>query len=228
MRTNTEEIISGVYLIGGPGITSADEAAIYLIDFAGDLVLIDAGAGRSSSQIVRNIEMLGLNPINLSCLILTHCHIDHIGSVPFFKKQYGTKILIHELDAKAVESGDSRKTAANWYGTTFPPTAVDRKLKGEHEILTFGKEELHCLHTPGHTPGSISLYLDRGGKRVLFGQDIHGPFHKDFDSDIKAWRKSMQTLMALNADILCEGHFGIFESKERVRSYIERYLEEYE
>ncbi|PKN06142.1 MAG: Zn-dependent hydrolase, partial [Deltaproteobacteria bacterium HGW-Deltaproteobacteria-7] len=162
MRTNTEEIISGVYLIGGSNITSADDAAIYLIDFAGDLVLIDAGAGHSFSQIVRNIEMLGLNPASLSHLILTHCHIDHIGSAPFFKKQYGTKILIHELDAKAVENGDSRKTAANWYGTTFPPTAIDRKLKGEREILNFGQEELHCLHTPGHTPGSISLYLDRG------------------------------------------------------------------
>ena len=228
MRKNTEEIISGVYLIGGPSITSADDAAIYLIDFSGELVLIDAGAGKSFSQIVRNIEMLGLNPTAISCLILTHCHIDHIGSAPFFKKQYGTKILIHELDAKAVESGDSRKTAANLYGTTFPPTAIDRKLKGEQETLKFGSEELHCLHTPGHTPGSISLYLDRAEKRVLFGQDIHGPFHKDFDSDIGAWKKSMQKLLSLSADILCEGHFGIFQTKEHVRSYIERYLEEYE
>jgi glyoxylase-like metal-dependent hydrolase (beta-lactamase superfamily II) len=228
MRANTEEIISGVYLIGGPSITAADDAAIYLIDFVGDLVLIDAGAGKSFSQIVRNIEMLGLNPANLSCLILTHCHVDHIGSAPFFKKQYRTKILIHELDAQAVESGNSRKTAANWYGTTFPPTKVDRKLSGSHEILKFGEEELHCLHTPGHTPGSISLYLDRGGQRVLFGQDIHGPFHKDFNSDIEAWKKSMQILLALNADILCEGHFGIFQPKESVRGYIERYLEEYD
>jgi len=188
MRKNTEEIISGVYLIGGSSITSADDAAIYLIDFGGDLILIDSGAGRSSSQIIRNIEMLGLNPANISHVILTHCHIDHIGSAPFLKKQYGVKILIHELDAPAVEKGDSRKTAANWYGTTFPPTAVDRKLKGEYEILTFGGETLHCLHTPGHTPGSISLYLDRAGKRVLFGQDIHGPFHKDFESDIDVWK----------------------------------------
>lgn len=228
MRTNTEEIISGVYLIGGPGITSADDAAIYLIDFAGALVLIDAGAGRSASQIVRNIEMIGLNPANISHLILTHCHIDHIGSAPFFNDRYGTKILIHELDAKAVENGDTLKTAANWYGTIFSPTRVDRKLSGSHEILKFGQEELHCLHTPGHTPGSISLYLDREGKRVLFGQDIHGPFNAAFGSDIEVWKKSMQTLLALNADILCEGHFGIFQPKELVRGYIERYLEEYE
>lgn len=228
MRTNSKEIISGVYLIGGSAITSAEDAAIYLIDFSGELVLIDAGAGRSFSQIVRNIEMLGLNPANVSHLILTHCHIDHIGSAPFLKKQYSTKIVIHELDAAAVESGDSRKTAAGWYGTSFPPTAVDRKLKNEHEILKYGQGELHSLHTPGHTPGSISLYLDREGKRILFGQDIHGPFHRDFDSDIREWKKSMQKLLALDADILCEGHFGIFYSRERVRDYIERYLEEYE
>ena len=127
MRTSTEEIIRGVYLIGGLGITSADDAAIYLIEFEGTLVLIDSGAGKSFSQIVRNIEMIGLNPANVSHLILTHCHIDHIGSAPFFNDCYGTKILIHELDAKAVENGDTLKTAANWYGTIFPPTKVDRK-----------------------------------------------------------------------------------------------------
>jgi glyoxylase-like metal-dependent hydrolase (beta-lactamase superfamily II) len=228
MRIKTEEIIDSIYLIGGPNITSSDDAAIYLIDFAGDLVMIDAGAGRSSMQIIRNIEMLGLNPANISHLILTHCHIDHIGSAPFFQQKYGTKILIHELDAKAVETGDSVKTAANWYGTTFPPTKVDQKLKGLHEIFKFGQEELHCLHTPGHTPGSISVYLDREGKRVLFGQDIHGPFNAAFGSDIEDWKKSMQKLLALNANILCEGHFGIYQPKDRVRDYIERYLEEYE
>jgi glyoxylase-like metal-dependent hydrolase (beta-lactamase superfamily II) len=228
MRVNTEEIVSGIYLIGGSNLTSSDDAAIYLIDFQETLVLIDAGAGRSSSQIVRNIEMLGLNPADVSHLILTHCHIDHIGSAPFFQKQYGTKIIIHELDAPAMESGDSLKTAANWYGTTFPPTKIDGKLSDSHEILNFGGEALHCLHTPGHTPGSISLYLDRGGKRILFGQDIHGPFHKAFDSDINAWKKSMRKLLDLDADILCEGHFGIFQPKDRVRAYIERYLEEYE
>jgi glyoxylase-like metal-dependent hydrolase (beta-lactamase superfamily II) len=228
MRRKTEEIVSGVYLIGGPNITQADDAAVYLIDFQVDLVMIDAGAGGSSSQLVRNIEMLGLNPALVSHVILTHCHIDHIGSAPFFREKYGAKIIIHELDAKALETGDSIRTAANWYGTTFPPTKVDQKLNSAHEILKFGNEELHCLHTPGHTPGSIAVYLDRSGQRVLFGQDIHGPFHKAFGSDIEAWKKSMQTLLALEADILCEGHFGIFQPKNKARAYIERYIEDYE
>ncbi|PKN63987.1 MAG: Zn-dependent hydrolase [Deltaproteobacteria bacterium HGW-Deltaproteobacteria-10] len=224
----TEEIIRGVYLIGGPDVTAADDAAIYLIDFTDELVLIDAGAGRSTAQIIRNIEMLGLNPASVSHLILTHCHIDHIGSAPYFQQHYNTKIVIHELDAPPLEKGDSIRTAANWYDTTFPPTKVDRKLKGAKEVLHFGAEQLHCLHTPGHTPGSIAVYLDREGKRILFGQDIHGPFHKAFGSDIEAWKKSMQLLLDLNADILCEGHFGIFQPQERVRGYIERYLDEFE
>ena len=228
MRRGSEEIIPGVYLIGGPNVTGADDAAVYLIDFGSDLVLVDAGAGGSASQLVRNIEMLGLNPALVSHVILTHCHIDHIGSAPFFREKYKAKIIIHELDAKALETGDSVRTAANWYGTTFPPTKIDRKLTGAQETLKFGSEELHCLHTPGHTPGSIAVYLDRSGQRVLFGQDIHGPFHKAFGSDIEAWKKSMQTLLALEADILCEGHFGIFQPKNKARAYIERYLEEYE
>jgi glyoxylase-like metal-dependent hydrolase (beta-lactamase superfamily II) len=228
MRTQVEEIIGGIYLIGGPNLTSADDAAVYLIDFKETLVMIDAGAGRSTGQLVRNIEMLGFNPADISRLILTHGHIDHIGSAPFFQKQYQTQVMIHELDAGALETGDSLKTAANWYGTTFPPMRLDRKLRGAKEVLTFGGETLNCLHTPGHTPGSISLYLDRAGKRVLFGQDIHGPFHKAFGSDIEQWKKSMRKLLDLNADILCEGHFGIFQPKDRVRAYIERYLEEYE
>lgn len=228
MRIKTEEIISGIYLIGGLNITLPDDAAVYLIDFAGVLVLIDSGAGRSFKQLVSNIELLGLNPSNISHLILTHSHIDHIGSASLFRKQYGTKILIHELDADAMESGDSVRTAANWYDTTFPPTQIDQKLKGAQGILKFGQAQIHWLHTPGHTPGSISLYLDRDGKRILFGQDIHGPFHKSFGSDIEAWKKSMQALLDLDADILGEGHFGIYQTKDRVREYIERYLEEYE
>jgi hypothetical protein len=68
------------------------------------------------------------------------------------------------------------------------------------------------------------VYLDRGGKRILFGQDIHGPFLDIFRSDMSLWKKSMEKLLALDADILCEGHFGIFQPKEHVIRYIKRYL----
>ncbi|MDY6855177.1 MAG: MBL fold metallo-hydrolase [Thermodesulfobacteriota bacterium] len=93
--------------------------------------------------------------------------------------------------------------------------------------MRFGDQEVVCLHTPGHTPGSLSVYMDRKGKRILFGQDIHGPFLPIMGSDLIQWRDSMNLLLTLNADILCEGHFGIYSSKEEVKKYIEGYFKYY-
>lgn len=221
---NYEIIAEGIYCVGGPGISRTDDATVFIIDFSGELVMIDAGAGGSTRLLIGNIEKAGLNPNAITHLFLTHCHIDHIGSAPAFRKRFGCLLVMHEDDATALEMGDPVRTAANWYDTTFPPTTIDIKLKGEHEIFTFGGEELHCLHTPGHTPGSISLYIDRGGQRILFGQDIHGPFLASFGSNLEKWRASMEKLIALKADILCEGHFGIFHPAERVEQYIRKHL----
>ena len=222
-----EVIAEGIYLIGGPNISRSDDATVFIIDFDGELVMIDAGAGGSSRTLQKNMEAQGLNPKAISTLILTHCHIDHIGSAPWFREQFGCRIVIHDLDADAVELGDAVMTAANWYETTFPPTRVDQRLMEAHEIMRFREQELHCLHTPGHTPGSISIYLDRGGKRILFGQDIHGPFMSSFGSNIEDWKKSMNMLIGLQPDILCEGHFGIFQPRDKVAQYIRSYLRQY-
>ena len=224
---NAEIIAKGVYLIGGPNISRSDDATVFIIDFDGELVMIDAGAGRSSRILERNIRDEGLDPKAITTLILTHCHIDHIGSAPYFRDSFGCRLLIHDLDADAVEKGDPIRTAANWYETTFPPTRIDRRLQGDQETLIFGKGELHCLHTPGHTPGSIAVYLDRDGERILFGQDIHGPFMSSFGSNIEHWKASMHRLLDLRADMLSEGHFGIFRPAERVEQYIRKYLRQY-
>ncbi len=222
----SEEIISGIYLIGSSSITDSKDCSIYLLDL-GELVLIDTGAGSSVEIIIQNIKELGLDPGKLSTVILTHCHIDHTGGACEFRRRYGAHIIIHSLDAGAVEAGDKTLTGASWYGINFAPLPVDIKLTKDEEVIRFGTQQVVCLHTPGHTPGSISLYLDREGKRILFGQDIHGPFLKEFGANIKDWRKSMEKLLALNADILCEGHFGIYKPSNKVRQYIEHYLDEY-
>ncbi len=132
----------------------------------------------------------------------------------------------HTLDARAIEEGDTSKTGSDLYGIRFPPTHVDQVLEGKEMRFDFEGGFLQGLHTPGHTPGSISLYIDRG-VRILFGQDIHGPFMARFGSDINQWRISMKELLKLDADILCEGHFGIYRSKEAVREYIMGYIRMY-
>jgi len=73
----------------------------------------------------------------------------------------------------------------------------------------------------------MAVYLDRQGTRILFGQDIHGPFSREFGSDIGQWRDSMEKLIDLGADILCEGHFGIYRPRQRVQRYIRSYLDQY-
>lgn len=218
-----ERICEGVYLVGGPDISHSYDATVFVVEAGGELVLIDSGAGRSAARIMDNIKSTGLDPQGIKTLVLTHCHIDHIGGAPYFRRELGCRLLIHELDADAVVQGDPVLTAANWYETDFPPTKIDERLSGSEGALVPGGE-LKWLHTPGHTPGSICLYLDRGGERVLFGQDIHGPFLPSFKSDIKLWKSSMEKLLALDADVLCEGHFGIFRPRDRVNGYIRKYL----
>jgi glyoxylase-like metal-dependent hydrolase (beta-lactamase superfamily II) len=221
-----EEVARGIYVVGGSDLTDSRDCSVYLID-VGELLLIDTGAGQSVAKIIQNIAAIGGEAADVSSVILTHCHIDHVGGAPELRQRYGARLCMHRLDADAVERGDQKATAAYWYNLPFPPTHIDVKLSGETEQLQFGDHEVTCLHTPGHTPGSISIHLERDGERILFGQDIHGPFFPEFGSNMADWERSMRRLLALEADILCEGHFGVIHPKEKVAAYIERYLDEY-
>lgn len=222
-----KKVTEDIYLIGGMGLTDQRDCAIYLIDAGDELVLVDAGAGESVENLISNINSLNLNPSSLSTLILTHCHIDHAGGAAEVRRRFGVKVIMHTLDAIPVKAGDPKRTGADWYGVVFNPLHVDVELSAEEERFCTGDQEIVCLHTPGHTPGSISIYMDRRGKRILFGQDIHGPFLAEFGANMGHWQQSMKKLLSLNADILCEGHFGIYQPNSKVTAYIERYLEEY-
>jgi len=220
------EITKDIFIVGGPEITDSRDACVYLIHL-GELILIDTGAGWSVDKIINNINKLGFDCKNLTKILLTHCHIDHIGGVPEIRKKFGPKIYIHKLDAPPLENGDQILTAATWYQTHFPPTPIDVKFNAPEEILTIGDQKIVCLHTPGHTPGSISIYLDKDGKTILFGQDLHGPLLEEFGSNLKDYDRSTKKLLDLDADILCEGHFGIYKTKKDVRNYILSYRRQY-
>ena len=213
------EIIKDIFIVGGPDITDGRDGCVYLMSLD-ELILIDTGAGWSVEDIINNINKLGINHGSLNKILLTHCHIDHIGGAPEMRRRFGSKIYIHQLDAPPLENGDPILTAASWYQTSFPPTPVDVKFSLKEEIITFGDQKVICVHTPGHTPGSISIYLDKDGKRILFAQDLHGPILKEFGSNLEDYGRSTKKLLDLDADILCEGHFGIYKMKKDVRNYI--------
>lgn len=100
------------------------------------------------------IEEAGLQP---KYIINTHGHIDHIAFNKKFKDLYGADILIHENDAPWLgEQQDSELFA--YVGASESPPA-DRLLRDGEEI-TVGNIRLEVIHTPGHTPGGISLRHD--------------------------------------------------------------------
>jgi glyoxylase-like metal-dependent hydrolase (beta-lactamase superfamily II) len=215
-----------VYMVAGDDVTGGGDASAFLLVLS-EPVLIDTGAGDSIAEIVENIRIVGVDPNEIKKVVLTHNHIDHIGGAPYLKKKYGVKLIMHELDAGAVRSGDGTATAAGMYGVKLSPTTVDETFTGHEHRIAVGNDTLVLLHTPGHTPGSISPWIDLGGKRILFAQDVHGPFMEIFGSDITQWRGSMEELVGLAPDILCEGHFGVYQPRERALAYINGYLDRY-
>lgn len=216
------EVYKNVYHLGDSG------CSVYLVNTESDegLVLIDPGM---SLPIIKKISKLKLNSKNIKHCIITHCHIDHIAICYELKVSLNEniKFYAHDLDADAIEQkGYDRKTAASWYGVDYKPIKLHKRFTKEIEILKFGDFEFKCIHTPGHTPGSISILVIIEGTKILFGQDIHGPFMSSFGSNLHDYQISMQKLLDLNADILCEGHFGIFQPAEKVRDYIKGYMEQ--
>jgi len=175
-------------------------------------------------KFVANIRKAGVEPGCVKQLFLTHCHYDHTGGAAALRQQTGAVIVAHELDAEYLEAGDSRVTAASWYGAWIEPLRVDVKVAGSEQRFTVGKLEVTFRHAPGHSPGSAVLYLESDGKRVLFGQDVHGPLHDELRSVRADYVKSLEFLLSLEADILCEGHFGVVIGKQKVRDFIESYL----
>lgn len=218
------KITNEIYRVGGQGLTSPQDAAIYLIDFGGHAALVDAGCGGAEDRLLKNVQSCGIGPGQIECLLVTHCHFDHTGGIKGLKKRLGCQVIAHELDTPFLERGDDEVTAATWYGASIEPITVDRKLSGAEENIRLGDGLIQAIHTPGHSPGSVVYVTESEGLKVLFGQDVHGPLHSSLLSNRVDYLRSLERLLAIEADILCEGHFGVYRGKATVESFIRSYL----
>jgi len=219
-----EKVFDGIYLVGSADLTDEKDCCVYLIEFKSELVLIDSGAGDSVSEIIHNIIELGLDQNQIKKLILTHCHIDHIGGANQLKNKLGLEIIAHKNCAEILLRQNPILTAAKWYGLTPEVIIVDRTFSEPEMILEIDREKLHLIFIPGHSPDSIAAYLDRTGKRVLFGQDIHGPIHPALGSDRSQYQESLNLILSLKPDLLCEGHFGVFQPNSQIAKYIKSFI----
>lgn len=215
-----------IFQVGGQGLTAPEDAAIYLIQFDDHAALVDAGAGHGQKRLLGYLATVGVRPEQIEYLLLTHCHYDHTGGAHDLRDKLGCPVVMHELDADFLERGDNEVTAASWYGSKLQPCPVDRRLRGAQETLPLGGRAITALHIPGHSPGSVAYLVESEGQTVLFGQDVHGPLDLRLHSNWADYRASLERLLALEADILCEGHYGIFRGKPAVAEFIRSFLDE--
>jgi len=218
------EITSEIFEVGGRHLTSPEDAAIYLIKFGRQSALVDAGCGLATERLFANIKKCGVDPQQIKYLLITHCHYDHTGGAAELKRRIGFDIVAHELDAPFLESGDNRVTAANWYGAELKPFRVDRKIAGSRDEIMLGGRKIEVVHAPGHSPGSVVYLTESDALKVLFAQDVHGPIDLTFHSNLKDYNKSLKMLLEIGADILCEGHYGVYRGKAEVARFIRQFI----
>lgn len=218
------KVMEHVFQAAGSDLTAPEDGAVYVVDGGTAFALIDAGAGETVDDILAYLRETGFLGKTAAYIVATHAHLDHIGGLAALRERLGCPVVAHCLDREAIETGDPRRTAAGLYRMECPPCPVDVTMEEEELDLQVGDVTLRLIHTPGHTPGSICAWFEDGEQTVLFAQDLHGPFHPDWGSDRGQWRVSLRRLLALNADILCEGHFGIYRSSASVKGYIQSHL----
>ena len=217
-------ITSEIFQVGGDGFSAPEDAAVYLVAIDGRGLLVDAGCGGATARILDNINRCGILPTDVDLLLLTHCHYDHTGGAAAIKAACECAIVAHAAAARFLAAGDDRVTAADWYNAQMMPLVVDTRIPGRHHTIDFMGRTIHALHCPGHTPGSLVYWLDSHGLRVVFAQDVHGPLNSAFRSNALDYQASLKRLLALEADILCEGHFGVFTGKQAAARFIRQFI----
>ena len=147
-----------VQIPAGPILTNA----YLVVDAASREALIIDAPPNADALIATEVARRGAKP---TALVLTHSHWDHIGDVAAIKRRYGVPVLMHDLDRGRLEQpGDTP--------TPIEAVTPDRLLQ-DGDALTLGAHTFAVLHTPGHSPGQITLYSAQD--EVMFGGDTLFP-----------------------------------------------------
>ncbi len=130
----------------------------------GEAVVIDPGDDIGQVQ-----QILAKHHLRAKYIVATHAHIDHVGGIEKLKQATGAAVLMHKSDLPLYQN---LALQAEWLGVATPGvTDVDQFLK-EGDLLHWGGQSLEVLHTPGHSPGSISLHVPGENHRILSGDTL--------------------------------------------------------
>jgi glyoxylase-like metal-dependent hydrolase (beta-lactamase superfamily II) len=128
-------------------------------------IIVDPGF-ETDREAERIFEFIDENALDLKYIVNTHGHPDHTCGNGTAKKRYNVPILIHENDAHML--GDLGKKIAESFGFANSSPQADRLLHDE-DLIEFGQNVLRVMHTPGHSPGGISIL---GEKQIFTGDTL--------------------------------------------------------
>lgn len=207
------EIVAGVHLV--PGTKGSN---VYLLT-GEHMVLVDTGLPGNAAAITGFIRELGREPTELSLIVVTHGHIDHVGSLTAVQALTGAPVAAHRDETTPSASGDrelwpNRASSSSWpmrlMSRVMGHTATAVAVPIDRDQVLPMSGGLRAVSTPGHTRGSICLLLDRGG--VLFAGDtiinnvdrLSRPL--PFGGAGLQSEESLRKIAALNFDVCCFGH----------------------
>lgn len=194
---------------------------LYVLD-VGKIVLVDTGTRKAEPLIRQGLKELGKEVEDIAVLLLTHHHLDHVGTAGVWKREAGAQVDLHRLDAPVAARREHRRTHGTRPGMMVvaafmgvftplmraPPVETDRVLEGGDVLDVLGWP-VEVIHAPGHTLGSCAFYA-RNLDILFAGDAVNGrngkPEPPNLVEDASAALESYGKLTSLNAAVLLPGH----------------------
>ncbi|PCJ56354.1 MAG: hypothetical protein COA79_18830 [Planctomycetota bacterium] len=229
------KVSENLYMVGrgtwmDKGYSNGGDCNVYVIVNGSELALVDTGCGDQSNLIVKNIKEAGLDPRNISKILLTHSHSDHVGGLGWFQKKYKVKTYFHHIK-KSQKKYFKTLELSNFNSKDFQTCKIDHYLK-DGDFLKLGDLEIQVMELPGHTPDSIGFLFNDNKKKVLISGDIAigdqknmgkgyiGWFNFFWGSDAGYYISSYDRLMRQKIDINAPMHgFPQMNSKDVLLSF---------
>ena len=128
-----DKIADSIYFL----VSRSMDSNITFIKSGDHHVLVDAGTGMNYHALDKDLQTLGSSLQQLTDIILTHSHIDHIGGVIPIVEEASPKIHLHKAEAEPINQGNMSQTLSNTFGVDLPPLKIDGILE-EGSVLEFG------------------------------------------------------------------------------------------